>query len=73
MHGKIIQNSHLFVTVLRAQQPRQSSELDEFIYHECLVHPAMLAHPNPKRAPGRREIGLQIGLGRCNANKKDNL
>jgi len=27
----------------------QSSELDEFIYHECLVHPAMLAHPNPKR------------------------
>eukprot|EP00913_Durusdinium_trenchii_P000032 g28.t1 len=28
----------------------QSSELDEFIYHECLVHPAMLAHPNPKRA-----------------------
>jgi len=23
----------------------QSAELDEFIYHECLVHPAMLAHP----------------------------
>ena len=23
-------------------------QLDEFIYHECLVHPAMLAHPNPK-------------------------
>ena len=27
----------------------QSSEADEFIYHEALVHPAMLAHPNPKR------------------------
>lgn len=26
----------------------QSSELDEFVYHECLVHPAMLSHPNPK-------------------------
>ncbi len=27
----------------------QSSEFDEFIYHECLVHPTMLSHPNPKR------------------------
>ncbi|MBI3685634.1 polyamine aminopropyltransferase [Candidatus Azambacteria bacterium] len=27
----------------------QSSESDEFIYHEALVHPAMLAHPSPKR------------------------
>ncbi len=27
----------------------QSSEKDEFIYHEALVHPAMLAHPDPKR------------------------
>jgi len=27
----------------------QSAEQDEFIYHEALVHPAMLAHPNPQR------------------------
>lgn len=27
----------------------QSSECDEFIYHEGLVHPALLMHPNPKR------------------------
>jgi spermidine synthase len=27
----------------------QSSELDEFIYHESIVHPAMLLNPNPKR------------------------
>jgi spermidine synthase len=27
----------------------QSSELDEFIYHEALVHPAMLAHPQPEK------------------------
>ena len=26
----------------------QSSEIDEFIYHEALVHPAMLCHSNPK-------------------------
>jgi spermidine synthase len=26
----------------------QSSECDEFIYHEALVHPAMLSHPDPK-------------------------
>jgi len=27
----------------------QSAEADEFVYHELLVHPAMLLHPNPKR------------------------
>lgn len=26
----------------------QSSEMDEFIYHEALVHPPMLLHPYPK-------------------------
>lgn len=26
----------------------QSCRVDEFVYHECLVHPAMLMHPNPK-------------------------
>jgi len=27
----------------------QSTERDEFIYHEALVHPAMLCHPEPRR------------------------
>lgn len=27
----------------------QSAELDEFIYHESLVHPALLCHPNPEK------------------------
>ena len=27
----------------------QSSEMDEFIYHEALVHPAMVVHPYPRR------------------------
>ena len=27
----------------------QSSEKDEFVYHEALVHPVMLTHPNPEK------------------------
>ncbi|HEY5648351.1 MAG TPA: polyamine aminopropyltransferase, partial [Nitrospiria bacterium] len=27
----------------------QSAEFDEYIYHEALVHPVMLAHPAPKK------------------------
>jgi spermidine synthase len=27
----------------------QSAELDEFVYHEALVHPALVAHPEPRR------------------------
>jgi spermidine synthase len=27
----------------------QCAELDEFVYHEALVHPALVAHPNPRR------------------------
>ncbi|CAL0305755.1 unnamed protein product [Lupinus luteus] len=26
----------------------QSAEIDEFIYHECLIHPPLLCHPSPK-------------------------
>jgi spermidine synthase len=26
----------------------QSSEIDEFIYHEALVHPALITHPHPE-------------------------
>lgn len=27
----------------------QSSEDDEYVYHQSLVHPAMAAHPDPKK------------------------
>jgi spermidine synthase len=27
----------------------QACELDEYIYHEMLTHPALLSHPNPRR------------------------
>ena len=26
----------------------QSTEFDEHVYHECLVHPALLSHPDPR-------------------------
>jgi spermidine synthase len=27
----------------------QSTELDEFIYHEAIIHPSMVVHPGPRR------------------------
>lgn len=27
----------------------QSAEVDEYIYHETLIHPALVAHPHPRR------------------------
>ena len=35
--------------VLLLDGKAQSAEADEFVYHECLVHPALLLHPNPKK------------------------
>ena len=37
-----------FGTCLVLDGKIQSSESDEFIYHEALVHPAMLSHPHPE-------------------------
>ena len=37
-----------FGKVLLLDGKVQSAEADERVYHECLVHPAMLHHPNPK-------------------------
>lgn len=37
------------VQLLLLDGKAQSAEADEFVYHECLVHPAMLLHPNPKK------------------------
>ncbi|MSQ11180.1 MAG: polyamine aminopropyltransferase [Dehalococcoidia bacterium] len=34
--------------VLRLDGKTQSAELDEHVYHESLVHPAMLLHPAPR-------------------------
>ena len=41
-------DSHAFGRSLVLDGKTQSTEADEFIYHESLVHPAMLFHPEPK-------------------------
>jgi spermidine synthase len=41
--------SSLYGHVLVLDGRLQSAEKDEAIYHEAMVHPAMLAHPKPRR------------------------
>lgn len=43
-----IVETHTFGTCLVLDGKIQSGSRDEFIYHEALVHPAMLAHENPE-------------------------
>eukprot|EP01084_Bolivina_argentea_P199438 341253_1 len=45
---KIVE-SPMFDRCLMIDGQIQSSVKDEFIYHESLVHPAMLYHPNPRK------------------------
>ncbi|CAN0839373.1 Thermospermine synthase ACAULIS5 [Linum grandiflorum] len=45
---ELIDTKH-FGKVLVIDGKVQSAESDEFIYHELLVHPPLLHHPNPKR------------------------
>jgi spermidine synthase len=40
--------SKTFGLVLLLDGKIQSTQVDEFIYHEALVHPAMLSHPDPR-------------------------
>jgi spermidine synthase len=37
-----------FGRLFRLDGRLMTSEGDEFFYHECMTHPAMLAHPNPQ-------------------------
>jgi len=45
----IIFQNHDFGRVLALDGIIQTTEKDEFIYHEMLVHIPMMTHPNPKR------------------------
>jgi len=45
----ILADSYSFGRCLVLDGEMQSAQLDEFIYHECLVQPAMVLHPNPKK------------------------
>jgi spermidine synthase len=48
-HLELLQSDELGVT-LRLDGCLMTSEADEFFYHEALIHPAAVAHPNPRRA-----------------------
>ncbi|AEE14874.1 Spermidine synthase [Thermodesulfobium narugense DSM 14796] len=39
----------IFGKILILDDKIQSAQIDEFIYHEALVHPAMVVHPEPKK------------------------
>lgn len=39
-----------FGRVMRLDNCFMTSERDEFFYHECMAHPAAMAHPAPKQA-----------------------
>ena len=44
----LIQDTSLFGRSLVLDDKTQSTALDEFVYHEALVHPAMISHPEPR-------------------------
>jgi spermidine synthase len=44
-----IQDTACFGRSLVLDDKTQSTELDEFVYHESLVQPCMIAHPDPRR------------------------
>ena len=44
-----IADTEIFGRILFLDGKVQSAESDEYIYHEALVHPAMLMHPAPRR------------------------
>ncbi|XP_074286856.1 thermospermine synthase ACAULIS5 isoform X1 [Silene latifolia] len=44
----ILLDTKRFGKVLVIDGKMQSAETDEFIYHECLIHPALLSNSNPK-------------------------
>ena len=46
----MIVDSALFGRELVLDGKTQSSEVDEFVYHEALVQPAMVTHPGPRTA-----------------------
>ena len=43
-----VYDTHQFGRLFRLDGRLMTSEGDEFFYHECMTHPALLAHPNPR-------------------------
>ncbi len=44
----VVQDGAAFGRSLVLDDKTQSTEFDEFVYHESLVHPVMIAHANPR-------------------------
>ncbi|MDX2470378.1 MAG: polyamine aminopropyltransferase [SAR324 cluster bacterium] len=44
-----VYDTNEFGKLLRIDNFFQTSEKDEFYYHECMTHPALIAHPKPKQ------------------------
>ena len=69
----LIQDTDCFGRSLVLDGKTQSTEVDEFVYHEALVQPSMTAHPNPGQvfvAGGGegatvREVLLHRSVTRC--------
>lgn len=45
-----VHDTAMFGRLFRLDGRFMTSEKDEFIYHECMVHPAALSHPGPQSA-----------------------
>lgn len=43
-----VYDTRQFGKLFRLDGRMMTSEVDEFFYHECMTHPAALAHPNPE-------------------------
>jgi spermidine synthase len=43
-----VYDTHQFGRLFRLDGRLMTSEGEEFFYHECMTHPALLAHPNPQ-------------------------
>ena len=68
-------DSELFGRSLVLDGKTQSTERDEHIYHETLVHPAMLCHPEPKQVfiGGGGEGGGVAGEGKRRRTVEDGI
>jgi len=42
-------NTPIFGKMLVVDDDVQSTQADEFVYHESLIHPTLILHPNPKK------------------------
>ncbi len=45
-----VHDTESFGRLFRLDGRFMTSEKDEFVYHECMVHPAAICHPSPQRA-----------------------